>query len=81
MSEQVLGTNEVARRLHVSQGRVVNMIKDGMIEAVKVGRTWVITVSSLEECRIGRESRGVYGNQGNKSDVCADANKASTVLI
>jgi hypothetical protein len=37
------------------------MIKDGMIEAVKVGRTWVITISSLEECRIGRESRGIYG--------------------
>ncbi len=51
----VIGTDEAARRLHLSVGRLTTMIRTGLIAAQKIGRTWVLDES--EVARVQKLSR------------------------
>jgi hypothetical protein len=48
----VVGTDEAARRLGVSIGRLTTMIRTDILQAQKIGRTWV-----LDEAEIARVSK------------------------
>ncbi len=48
----VIGTDEAARRLGVSIGRLTTMIRTEIIQAQKIGRTWV-----LDEAEVTRVSK------------------------
>ncbi len=48
----VIGTDEAARRLGVSVGRITTMIRSGIVSAQKIGRTWV-----LEESEVARVAK------------------------
>jgi excisionase family DNA binding protein len=38
----IIGTDEAARRLKLSIGRLTTMIRTGILPAKKIGRTWVL---------------------------------------
>ncbi|WP_259418310.1 helix-turn-helix domain-containing protein [Bacillus toyonensis] len=48
----VIGVNEAASILNVSPGYVKNLCAQGKILAKKIGKTWVIDKSRLNEVRI-----------------------------
>jgi excisionase family DNA binding protein len=48
-------TQEVASKLGISRRRVQELIKEGVIEARKIGRDWVVTEYSRAQ---GRRKRG-----------------------
>jgi excisionase family DNA binding protein len=48
----VIGTDEAARRLGVSIGRLTTMIRTEIIQAQKIGRTWV-----LDEAEVTRVAK------------------------
>ena len=47
MMPKLYDTKEVARQLGVTDSRVRQLIADGRLGAVKVGRDWVISEDSL----------------------------------
>jgi excisionase family DNA binding protein len=48
---KLLTTNEVAEKLGITTRRVQAMIKDGRLEAEKLGRDYVVKESSLESVK------------------------------
>ena len=50
-------TNEAAKRLGISVGRVRKLIYAGKLNAIKLGRDWVIQEQELEDVK-------VYGKAG-----------------
>jgi excisionase family DNA binding protein len=48
----VIGTDEAARRLDISIGRLTTMIRTKIIRAQKIGRTWV-----LDEAEVARVAK------------------------
>jgi excisionase family DNA binding protein len=48
----VIGTDEAARRLGLSVGRLTTMIRSGILGAQKIGRTWVV-----EEAEVARVAK------------------------
>jgi excisionase family DNA binding protein len=51
----VIGTDEAARRLGISIGRLTTMIRTNIINAQKIGRTWVL--DEVEVQRVSALSR------------------------
>jgi excisionase family DNA binding protein len=49
LSDPVFSVPEVATRLQVNAARVRAMIAAGLLEAVKVGKRWVVSAASVEE--------------------------------
>ncbi len=45
----MLDVRESARRLGVSEARVRTMLKDGVLEGVKIGRTWAVSERSVAQ--------------------------------
>lgn len=54
---KLLTTNEVAEKLGVTVRRVQAMIKDGRLEAEKLGRDYLIKESSLEAVKERKSGR------------------------
>ncbi|MDY8166171.1 helix-turn-helix domain-containing protein [Bacillus thuringiensis] len=48
----VIGVNKAALLLNLSPGHVKNLCAQGKIAAKKIGKTWVIDKSRLNEVRI-----------------------------
>jgi excisionase family DNA binding protein len=44
----VIGTEEAARRLGLSMGRLTTMIRTGVLRAQKIGHTWVLDEAEVE---------------------------------
>ncbi len=53
----MISVSEAARRLGVSGARVRAMIDSGILEATKVGRTWAVNESSVQQ-RLRNGARG-----------------------
>ena len=51
MTKSYLSTAEAARILHISRVAVFNKIKQGQLEAEKVGRNYIIAKSALDAYR------------------------------
>lgn len=58
-----IGTTEAAKRLGISQRRVLEFIGDGRLKAQQVGRTWIIDERSLRSV----EKRPGPGRPSKKS--------------
>lgn len=58
---KLLTTNEVAARLGVTVRRVQAMIKDGRLDAQKLGRDYVVKESDLESVRERKSGRPKKG--------------------
>jgi excisionase family DNA binding protein len=54
----VIGSDEAARRLGVSVGRLTTMIRSGILRAQKIGRTWVIDEVDVAHVRKLDRKRG-----------------------
>jgi excisionase family DNA binding protein len=49
MLDNIIGVEEAARILGLSPGTVKNMCADGKLECKKIGKTWVLDTTKLEE--------------------------------
>ena len=61
---KVLGTQEAAKRLGLTTTRIATMIRTGIIEAQKIGHSWVINETEID--RIAKKARPP-GRQKKKS--------------
>jgi excisionase family DNA binding protein len=52
-----IGTSEAARRLGVTQRRVVALIKAGRLPAQQIGKTWVIDSAALAPIKVRKPGR------------------------
>ncbi len=59
----IIGTAEAARILGLTQRMVVYLIKEGELEAKKIGPNWAIDKNSVESHKARREAQ-----QGQKPD-------------
>jgi excisionase family DNA binding protein len=58
--DELLPTAEVANRLGVTRQRVLELITDGRLPAIKVGRAYVVRsadVASLKLLKVGRPAK------------------------
>jgi excisionase family DNA binding protein len=67
--DKLLSTAEVATQLGVTRQRVLELITDARLPAIKVGRSYVVRagdVASLELYRVGRPSKPPVNDTGKK---------------
>jgi excisionase family DNA binding protein len=57
-AEYLLTVQEAADRLRVSRWSVYNLIRDGQLRTVKIGRRRLVTPAALAECvaRLGEDA-------------------------
>lgn len=76
-AKNLLTTNEAAKKLNVSPIRVRQLIREGKIEAQRVGRDYVIAENSLDSVKTygktGRPPKTENGNQTNETKSFAEA--------
>lgn len=65
-NNEMLTVKQTAERLGVSVPRVHQLIKDGRLEANKIGRDWIISSDALTEEVMNRPTG--RPPKGNKSD-------------
>ena len=46
---EILGLPAVARRLHCTQARVIQLVTGGKLQGHRFGRVWIVTDSDLEK--------------------------------
>ena len=69
--EGYVSVKEAAEELNVSKSRVFHMIRDGIIEAEKVGNVYVISESEVERRKLtnpGPGNRSEYRNNGKRHE-------------
>jgi excisionase family DNA binding protein len=79
-SDALLSTAEVGARLGVTRQRVLELITEGRLSAMKVGRAYIIRagdVASLDRLRVGRPKTTPDANKRATSPV-SRGNEAST---
>jgi len=59
--KEFLKVSDVARRLNVSQMTILRMIKDGQIEATRIGKSWRISTKAVE--RLIEENKNTRGGE------------------
>jgi len=59
--KEFLKVSDVARRLNVSQMTILRMIKDGQIEATRIGKSWRIPAKAVE--RLIEENKNTRGGE------------------
>lgn len=68
---ELLPTAEVANRLGVTRQRVLELITDGRLPAIKVGRAYVVRsadVASLKLLKVGRPAKAKEATKNAKAN-------------
>src|SRR5687767_9095950 len=62
--EQLLGLNNIAKRLSLSRSMVQRMRRSGELDAIKVGRRYLVRVSEVERFIAAQETHGRRNGHG-----------------
>ena len=63
----MLTTNELADEVKLTRSRITQYIREGVIQAIKKGRDWLIEESQIEIIKNRPENRGKWNREKKKS--------------